>query len=326
MAIKSLKTSSPPTARLVVPLSVKAESIDDTARTFEGLLAVWDLDLGGDVIHKGAFKKTLKDWKGSGDALPLINSHGHYDIFDVVGQLLDAKETDDGLWTKWEVIDGPDGDRVLSRIRPSDRTGRPPIGKMSIGYSPTKFDFEQAKEGPFDRVRNLREVDLLEGSLVIFPMAPGARIDPSTVKQFMEATQNVDPATLDLETKEKLRQLASKIGNLLSKKPAKKDGGVDTSSPSPAAPASTPAEPDPAPTAPTDGDETDVEEVDTDESAETPTPAPASTTPAPTAEPSGTESDGDSKGAVYLYSDALQQRLQSTLLKSKLSQHKEHTA
>ena len=40
-------------AKAVLPFDVKAT--DDTARTVTGLAAAWSLDLGGDVILKGAF-------------------------------------------------------------------------------------------------------------------------------------------------------------------------------------------------------------------------------------------------------------------------------
>jgi HK97 family phage prohead protease len=169
--------------RVVVPFAVKTESISESERTFEGLLSVWGLDLGDDVMHRGAFTDTLAEWKRSGDAMPLLNSHNHYDVLSVIGQLLEGKETSEGLWTKWEVIPGDDGDRVLTRLRPSARNGRAPLSKMSIGYEAVKFDMEDNARARGGMVRNLRKVTLKEGSLVIFPMAPGARINASTVKE-----------------------------------------------------------------------------------------------------------------------------------------------
>lgn len=298
--------------RLVVAFQIKADDVDEEERTFEGLAAVYDLDLGGDVIHKGAFKKTLSTWKKSGEAMPLLNSHDHYDIFSSIGQLIEAEERPEGLWTKWEVIEGTDGDRVLSRIRPSKRTKRAVVGKMSIGYEPLKFDFEQSEgDGPFDRIRNLREVNLKEVSLVLFPMAPGASIDVSSVKAFADAVKDTDPQSLSTETKQDLRRLASRIGHLLSGKKTEGEQTPPVGDPPPApAPvvAPAPAVGDPAPSSPA-----------------TEPPAPIPTAPSGDPEPgatstadSGTEEQG-SKSAVYLYGEALQQRLQATLLKSKVS-------
>lgn len=282
--------------QIVVGLSVKADAVDEEKRTFEGLLSVWGPDLGDDVMHKGAFKKTIAEWKKSGDALPLLNSHNHWDAMSVGGQLLDAKETDEGLWTKWEVIPGPDGDRILDRIRPGSN-GRSPLGKMSIGYEPMKFDFEQNDAARFGRLRNLREVSLKEGSLVIFPMAPGARLDSTTVKSFLDDANNVDPTELSDDTKADLRRLASRIGKLLD--PSK------SAPPNPAPPAKPTA---PAPSA--KGGDNPEEDVSDD-----PPPAPPAPTPAPETPPAESEEKNES---VYLFGEALQQRLQKIRVHSAL--------
>ena len=48
---------------LGVTFAVK--SVDQKARRFAGLASTWDLDLGNDVIHKGAFAKRLNDWRSA---------------------------------------------------------------------------------------------------------------------------------------------------------------------------------------------------------------------------------------------------------------------
>lgn len=279
-------TNRPEIKRIVVPFEVKADSIDADARTFEGLASVWGLDLGDDVMHKGAFKKTIKEWKDGDDSIPLLNSHNHYDVLSAFGQLIDAKETDEGLWTKWEVIDGEDGDRVLARLRPSARTGKSAVSKMSIGYEPTKFNFEENDDARFGQVRNLLEVRLKEVSLVLFPMAPGARINVGSVKTFIDAASSIDPKDVDQATKAELRKLASRIGILLA--PQNGKTGTSTDEPEPtAAPSAPPAKPAVAKT----GDA-------------------AETSSAPESAEPGTKDEG-----AYLYSEALQQRF----LKLRLS-------
>lgn len=166
--------------KLVAPFSVKA--VDEDAGTFEGYAATWDLDLGDDVIHRGAFKETIEEWRASGKAMPLLNSHNYFDVFSGVGQMLDAEEDKRGLWTKWEVLDGEEGGRVLARLRPSKRTGKSIIGSMSIGYVPIKWDMEDDDGARSGVKRNLRKVGLREVSLVLFPMNPAAEIDAATVK------------------------------------------------------------------------------------------------------------------------------------------------
>lgn len=204
-------------SRLVVPFELKANGDSTEPHTFEGLAAVWDKDLGNDVIEKGAFTRTIGEWKASGEAMPLLNSHNHFDINAAIGQAIAMKETKDGLWAKWEVIDGPEGDAIMTRLRPSKLTKRPIIGKMSIGFEPVKWEIEQP-EGTkdfFDRIRHLKDVNLKEVSLVLFPMAPGASIDASTVKHFLMSANATDPAKLDAETKMYLRKLTGRVGSLL---------------------------------------------------------------------------------------------------------------
>lgn len=215
--------------RLNVPLTVKAETINKDDRTFEGLAATWDEDLGQDVIHKGAFKDSIVEWKSSGDAMPLLNSHDHFDIFAALGQAVALKETTDGLWSKWEVLDGADGDRVMQRLRPSKTTGKSLIGKMSIGFIPLKFDFEQPEgtESFWDRIRHITKAALKEVSLVLFPMNPNAAIDASTVKMMLKMAHDTDPRRIDPLTRHELRRLNSKIGLLLKKQKPEDDDEIE---------------------------------------------------------------------------------------------------
>lgn len=312
--------------RMVAPFTIKAApaATDPNARTFEGLAAVFgDVDLGNDIIQKGAFKDALAAWKKSGEAIPLLNSHDHFDIMAALGQLLEAKETPEGLWTKWEVIDGPDGDAALARLRPSERTGRAVIGKMSIGFEPQEFEFKQP-EGTtsfMDRIRILKKVNLKEVSLVLFPMAPGASIDSTSVKSVLDWMNTAEVKSLTPAAATDLRRLASRIGLVLKQyskvvdtKNAEEPAATPAApaAPEPAAPAAPAAEPTPAPSAPS------------------PTPAPdadAPEAPAESVDEPAPSTDGDAPAASaapaeekhYLMGEALQQRIRSTLLKHKTS-------
>lgn len=159
---------------LVSRLEVK--QLDEEARTFEGLASTWDLDLGNDVIKRGAFRETIKEWKESGRVLPLLDSHNWFSVRDAVGKLLEAKETEDGLWTRWKIVPGQDGDEILARLRPDEDSG-PFVDSMSIGYVPVEWAMDEETG-----IRTLKKVDLHEVSLVLFPMNPEARIDSATVK------------------------------------------------------------------------------------------------------------------------------------------------
>lgn len=293
-------------ARLVVPFVLKAD-VDTESRTFEGLAATWDEDLGNDIIHKGAFKNSLADWKKSNDAMPLLNSHNHFDIFSAIGQMTEGKETKEGLDTKWEVMDGPEGDGVMTRLRPSKKTGRPIIGKMSIGFIPTKFEFEQPEgtDSFWDRKRHINEATLKEVSLVLFPMNPNAAIDASSVKMWLKSLEGADPREMSNLDRTMFRKLASRIGLLLKTQPVAGKKVEDPDEDELEDDDDLQADPPETPDAPDDESDAD------DDSSDLPEDAPPSDPPAdPPLE--------GSKG-TYQMSEALTQRLQSTLLKARTS-------
>ena len=195
------------TEYMVADFAIEAK--DEQERTFEGTLSTSHLDLGDgwgtrDVVHPGAFKRTMGHFRRAKEPyVPLVDSHRYHSILNVFGHLLEGEEEKTGrtlsydleggktlkvdemfFRTKWQIIDGPDGDRVLDRLRPGS------VRKMSMGYKSVRADFAALKEG--GRVRNLREVGLKEGSLVVFPMNPNADVDRQTVKAEIEALLSKD--------------------------------------------------------------------------------------------------------------------------------------
>lgn len=163
----------------MVRAALEVKAVDEDARTFRGLASTWDLDLGGDVIHRGAFRRTIDHWRGSGKPMPLIDLHNYGSIRAVVGKMVDAEETEEGLVTEWEIIEGPDGDEVMRRVKGGY------IDSLSIGYRAVSFDFSDGEDG--GQIRHIREVELKEVSLVIWGMNEGARIDAASIKSALDA-------------------------------------------------------------------------------------------------------------------------------------------
>lgn len=157
----------------------EVKETDEEQRTFRGLASTWDLDLGGDVIHRGAFKRTLDHWRRSGRVIPLLDQHNYGSVRAVVGKLIEARETADGLDAKFEVIDGPDGDEILRRIKGGFVDG------LSIGYRAVKIEEPTDEERRKGILRHLKEIELREISVVIWPMNPNARLDVSSVKTLL---------------------------------------------------------------------------------------------------------------------------------------------
>ena len=178
----------------VASFAVKAT--DDAARTFTGLASTWDLDEGGDIVEKGAYTRTLDHWRAQGGKriIPLIDQHNYGSVRRVVGKLIDAKETDAGLETTWQVVEGVDGDEVMTRLKGGFING------LSIGYEVVQADDEQKTvNGVTEYVRHLRELKLYEVSLVIWGMNENALIDTSSVKARLNAARNGDIPLSDEE-------------------------------------------------------------------------------------------------------------------------------
>ena len=135
------------------------------------------MDDGNDVIHLGAFAKTLQErgarvrvlWQHNraepiGKPL-LIEEHGRDQLPEKV--LARAPDAVGGLFTKTKISETRRGKDALVLI------GDGVIDELSIGYDPVKFDFDE--EGK-TRIRHLREIRLWEYSPVTWGMNEAAVI------------------------------------------------------------------------------------------------------------------------------------------------------
>lgn len=100
-----------------MPVRVKAAAGD--AGEFEAVVAVFgNIDSYGDVIVKGAFAATLKDWADSGDPIPVVWSHDSSDPFSHIGHVIEASETDAGLQVKAQLdMDNPKAVQVFKLLK-----------------------------------------------------------------------------------------------------------------------------------------------------------------------------------------------------------------
>lgn len=145
-----------------VPFEVTA--LDAPGRTVEGYAAVFNnVDAGGDIIHPGAFRKTLSE---RGHLLKFLWQH---DTKEPLGKIVEAREDQRGLFIKAVVSDTARGRDALALLRDNAIEG------LSIGYDPVKggTDYATVTGGT---VRNLRELKLYECSLVTFQMNPEAAV------------------------------------------------------------------------------------------------------------------------------------------------------
>jgi HK97 family phage prohead protease len=133
---------------------------------FEAIAAAWTPDREKDVIHRGAFAGTIRQWRRSGKRLPLHWDHKG-DPDKIIGHIdpLSMQERPDGLYVKGQVdLEGSQLGREAWRLIKSGVVG------LSFGYLPTQA---KARSGGG---RDLHELDMFEVSITPAPMHPDTRI------------------------------------------------------------------------------------------------------------------------------------------------------
>lgn len=158
--------------RLVVPFERKAA--DDDARTFEGYGSVFGtLDSYADVVAKGAFTRSLRDWKRKGRMPAMLWQH---QPDEPVGVWAEMAEDDHGLLVKGKLLTTGKGPHAYEALKEGALSG------LSIGFRTLKSKMDEESG-----IRTLTEVELWEVSLVTFPANDPARV--SQVKAVAEWTE-----------------------------------------------------------------------------------------------------------------------------------------
>ena len=129
---------------------------------FEGYASLFNMvDLGGDVVERGAFRDTLAA-RGAAN----IKMLWQHDQSEPIGTWLSMREDSRGLLVRGKL------DLAVARAREALallKSGA--LDGLSIG-----FRTEKATKDAATGHRLLRKIDLWEISLVTFPMAPRARV------------------------------------------------------------------------------------------------------------------------------------------------------
>ena len=161
--------------KLTIPLSIK--NLSD--REFEGHGSIFsNVDLGGDVVMPGAFKRTLANHRKA-DSLPQM--FWMHDPSRVPGKWTSMGEDEDGLVVKGVLADTPLGNEIHTLLKMDAVKG------LSIGYSTVDQDYDT------DGNRLLKELELWEVSVVSLPMNPLAQVAHAK-SQLSEAGEYVPTA------------------------------------------------------------------------------------------------------------------------------------
>lgn len=164
-------------------VAFKGYKIDEDAGVVEHLVSIFGIeDLGGDIVHPGAFTKTIQE---RAQSVRVLDSHRRSSVLDALGVSLSLKEVPrdqlpteilsdypeatGGLWAKTQfLMDTPEGKGAFLRIKSKA------VSEFSFGYDTLDSDFTTKEDGT--EIRNLRTVRLWEYSPVLFGMNPATTV------------------------------------------------------------------------------------------------------------------------------------------------------
>lgn len=161
------------------------------AGRIEAYASVFDtVDSYGDVVRRGAFADTLKEWADSGKTIPLLYGHNFSDPFMNIGGVVEASEDERGLKITADLdMDNPAAVQVFNLIL----NGR--LSEMS-------FAFNYRDAGPAtvngEEIFEVRAVELFEVSVV--PIGANRETEILSAKSARELLTAVKQANLDAET------------------------------------------------------------------------------------------------------------------------------
>jgi HK97 family phage prohead protease len=136
--------------------SVKITNLDGEGRTVEGYANVFgNVDAVGDIVHPGAFAKTLNERGGK------VKFCWQHDLAEPIGKMIEMQEDHHGLFFKALISDTARGRDALALLKDGA------VDSFSIGYDSIKGATDYTKDPTTGAtIRNLREVKLYEVSLV----------------------------------------------------------------------------------------------------------------------------------------------------------------
>lgn len=149
----------------VKDLTFKTKAVTDDG-FFSGYCNVFDVkDSYDETVRKGAFLKSIEDWKERGKMPPVLWNH---DRNQPIGVWTDLKEDEHGLYGEARLLINDVG--RAKEIHALMLSGA--IDGLSIGYRLNKWAYDETEDS-----LDLLEIDLKEISIVTFPANEESRID-----------------------------------------------------------------------------------------------------------------------------------------------------
>lgn len=164
-------------------LKFKTDEFDEEQGIFEGYASVFGvLDSDGDIVDQGAFARTISEGEAAA-GVPLLAQHDDHAL--PLGKSLELSEDARGLKIRGYISPTRDGRDYRQLIKDGV------ITDMSIGY--VEVDQETDRDG----IRHLKDVELLEISLVTFPANREASITSYKGERKTMSKKNVSELSVE---------------------------------------------------------------------------------------------------------------------------------
>lgn len=128
-----------------------------------------NVDEYGDLIIKGAYKKTLAEWKKTKKLPKMLVQHGYGESGLPIGKWMSMEEDDAGLKVEGKLF--PAETELLKHVHMGMKSGE--LDGLSIGYRAKEWEYGTK---PGEPRRTLKQIDLFEVSIVTFPANRSSRV------------------------------------------------------------------------------------------------------------------------------------------------------
>jgi HK97 family phage prohead protease len=152
-------------AKIEKSLNQDGQFEDDKFFYVKSYISTYDIDLGKDIVSKGAFTNSIAERTKNGKVIPALWQH---DMFSPVGHAINITEDEKGIMVESRL---PKAHwRVKEEIIPLMENGT--LQEMSIGFSVKRQEYDKETN-----IRIIKEGNLFEYSFVTLAMNPEATIE-----------------------------------------------------------------------------------------------------------------------------------------------------
>ena len=182
----------------------QVKDFDDETRMVKGYASVFsNLDSDSDVIHKGAFTKSVKEWGPEGkDRIKLVAQH---DISRPIANLVVMKEDVNGLYIEAKFGTHRDGDDYYKMAKEGI------INEFSVGFQ--AIQKEDNEKGGFD----ITEIKLYEVSMVTIAANDAAVVTEVKNCNPLKLVKQVKDETLAFKLEKEILRLMSQSNETTTK-------------------------------------------------------------------------------------------------------------